>query len=98
MNKAETLAFIKQQLPQVNVLPVMTINAKHWLDERNCLDQIKQSMGATALVVRSSADDEDTASSSKAGAYTSVLNVCEERDISSAIQQVFSSPHPSTQY
>lgn len=91
MNKAETLAFIKQQLPQVNVLPVMTINAKTWKDTGGCLIEIKQTMGQSALVVRSSADDEDTVSSSKAGAYTSVLNVCEEQELTSAIQQVFSS-------
>ena len=91
MNKAETLAFIKGQLPQVNVLPVLSICADNWSHHQSCIAEIKATLGEQSLIVRSSADDEDTDTCSNAGAYVSVLNVSTEDEIKSAIDQVFSS-------
>ncbi|MFW5695873.1 MAG: NTP transferase domain-containing protein, partial [Alkalispirochaeta sp.] len=74
--KAETLERLRRRLQSARILPQYTLRVGEWLAEpESALTRITAEFPDSAVVVRSSALNEDTEHSSLAGNYHSVLNV-----------------------
>jgi len=74
--KADTLKSLESKLQQSNILEQYKFTVEDFdSDSERVIDEIQASTSSAKLVVRSSALNEDTAHSSMAGNYESILNV-----------------------
>lgn len=92
--KAETLHRLQGQLESACILPLHTLRVREWYDDpESVLLRIREAFPDTSVVVRSSALNEDTESSSLAGTYESVLDVPTENTeaLATALNQVCAS-------
>ncbi|SES85051.1 Phosphoenolpyruvate synthase/pyruvate phosphate dikinase [Natronincola peptidivorans] len=92
--KANTLKFLFNNLKNAKVLPILTIHYEEFCKDREVvLNKVKNYFDAKILIIRSSSKEEDTAESSNAGKYESILNVNKNNDteLLQAIERVFNS-------
>jgi phosphohistidine swiveling domain-containing protein len=91
--KARTLLSLVGKLATAKIQPVEEFTVSDWLaDPAQSINAIGRRWGeATPLVVRSSALNEDSATASLAGHFTSVLNVQGKAALRNAIQEVIDS-------
>lgn len=91
--KAETLFNLLPILTKAKILPLYYFSVLAWKNDKNRIlsDLKKLDWFQQSLVVRSSAMDEDSAESSMAGKYKSLLNVRGEEALSLAIEEVIAS-------
>jgi glutamine kinase len=74
--KAETLLRLEGRLTRSKILPQLTVRVGEWLDDPEGVRRaVRATFGGGAVVVRSSALNEDTEAASLAGNYESVLGV-----------------------
>ena len=74
--KAQTLMNLKNKLKKSYIEDLVVFDVKAWKhDEDWVLDTINRELGFETIIVRSSALNEDAFDESKAGHFTSVLNV-----------------------
>ncbi|MCE2595583.1 pyruvate, phosphate dikinase [Motilimonas cestriensis] len=100
--KSETLERLIERVDKSKVLPLVYFTEQQWLaSPQQCLAKIARLPASKELVVRSSAQNEDGAEHSMAGAFVSVLNVCasDSQALRHAIEQVIDSfrHHPHSQ-
>ena len=91
LTKAQTLKNLDGQIKNADILPMLIIKYEDF--KKNDLDllcSVKASLGKGPYIVRSSCLQEDTANSSNAGAYLSVLDVKFD-DLVTSIEEVFAS-------
>lgn len=91
--KAETLDSLRGLLKQGVILPAVHFTQQQWqVAPSVCLAQIRQ-LAVPLVIVRSSAKNEDAATQSLAGAYTSCLNVAlaSDSELVAAISRVINS-------
>uniref|UniRef100_UPI0040479194 PEP/pyruvate-binding domain-containing protein n=1 Tax=Shewanella baltica TaxID=62322 RepID=UPI0040479194 len=88
--KAETLDNLRSVLQNAVILPSVYFSVQQWQKQREHYLQLIRRMPAASLIVRSSAQNEDGANNSLAGAYKSCLNVPADSidDIDAAVQTV----------
>lgn len=92
LSKAQTLDFLKGKLESASILPSIIITFSQWQKEEKQIVEAIKSEFNQPLIIRSSSLSEDNTSSSMAGKYLSLLDVCCEKEaISEAIKRVFSS-------
>lgn len=92
--KSETLEQLAAHLRVGRVLPVYYFCVAQWLEQpEHVLNEIDRRFAEPAVVVRSSAQNEDTATHSMAGAFASVLDVPRDNRaaLRAAIEQVIGS-------
>ncbi|MBI3772183.1 MAG: phosphoenolpyruvate synthase [Gammaproteobacteria bacterium] len=90
--KARTLASLLDRLTCAEVLPVVFFNVADWQAESDrMLVRVQESLGAGPWVVRSSALNEDAATASMAGHYTSVLDVRCLEELREVVERVIAS-------
>ena len=91
--KAGMLDYIKNNLPSINVLPVMIVKSKDFQEnEQRTIEAVMQFAGKDSLAVRSSSSEEDTIEYSNAGKFESFLNVPSDyKAIKKAIEKVYQS-------
>lgn len=94
--KAGMLQYIKENLPEVNILPMYILDTKRYFaDAQGELTNIVsyfQGLGTELLAVRSSSRQEDTSSYSNAGKYRSLLNIpLHTEKLGKALEEVFES-------
>ncbi|GGE70788.1 choline kinase/phosphohistidine swiveling domain-containing protein [Paenalcaligenes hominis] len=90
--KAETLARLRHMVKYSLVLDLIAFTVADWRSKPEALlALIHQQFAKQPLVVRSSAKSEDAFTHSNAGAYTSVLSVCSEKELKQAIATVICS-------
>ena len=76
LTKAETLFGLRKCLQSAKILPLYFFTVQEWQQDKNrILASLKEIFEDQTLIVRSSALNEDTVSSSNAGAYKSIQNV-----------------------
>lgn len=74
--KAETLERLRPKLTLAAIAPLRYFAVSRWRNQKTeILDELAAAFASSRLVVRSSAQSEDTSESSMAGAYASVLDV-----------------------
>lgn len=87
--KAETLRQLEGRLQGANVLPQVCFTVGQYREKADTIwQEIAQSFGEQALIVRSSALSEDTAQSSQAGKFLSVANCRGQESVRQAIKDV----------
>ena len=96
LTKARMLQYIKNELPDVRVLPMYILETDRYFENMDAeLENICsffQGQGAENLVVRSSSRMEDAADFSNAGKFQSLLNIPRKRDaLKAAIEEVYAS-------
>ncbi|MEO3678961.1 PEP/pyruvate-binding domain-containing protein [Rheinheimera sp. FR7-31] len=91
--KAETLENLRLWLKNSVILPSVYFSAELWQQTPERFLALIQQMATDKLIVRSSAQNEDAATSSLAGAYKSYLNVSASSmvDITNAVHNVIDS-------
>jgi adenylylsulfate kinase-like enzyme len=91
--KAETLATLAPRLRTARILPQVRFTVGEWsADQARVLAEIRnEPWSAKPLIVRSSAQNEDGATSSQAGRYDSILGVVGEDRLIRAIGEVIAS-------
>lgn len=91
--KAKMLNYIKENLPSVNILPMMVISSSSFMKEpAKTVDEVLAFAGGEALAIRSSSSMEDHTKYSNAGKFETVLNVQPEpEEIRNAILRVYES-------
>lgn len=94
--KAQMLAFLRKNLPKVNILPLYTVSANEYFSDKNaCISGIMKKFGkiTKSVIVRSSCRNEDKAEASNAGKYISVpgVNINSMDEIGNAIERVYRS-------
>lgn len=91
--KAEMLKYIKDNMPSVNVLPIMVVRSGvFYEDMQNVVESVLQFAGNRTLAIRSSSSMEDTAEFSNAGRFESLLNVPSKyMAVKEAIEKVYQS-------
>lgn len=90
--KAQTLSSLTGRLNSAQVLPLEMFTVAEWRDDSDkVLAQLGTRFSESVLVVRSSARGEDSAETSLAGHYTSVLGVKGGKQIQKAINEVINS-------
>lgn len=92
--KSETLARLAEKVIHSQVLPLVYFTAAQWQTERQLfLTQMATLPHKGHLIIRSSAQNEDAANDSMAGAFTSCLNVPvnDEQAIVTAVNKVIDS-------
>lgn len=92
-SKAETLERLQGRLRAAQVLPQLRFTVSEWQQNPTAvLAQLQaQSWSQQALIVRSSALQEDSEQASLAGHFSSILNVTGEQALSTAIEEVIRS-------
>jgi hypothetical protein len=93
-SKAITLATLQLWLKASNIAPLYHFTHEEWNNNKQaCLQSIQEAFPAGNLIVRSSAVGEDSAVSSMAGAYRSILDVDGQdiHAIEKSIDDVFAS-------
>ena len=79
--KAETLKSLYGKLQNAKVLNSYVFKAEEWEQEaKNIWDQVQRELPSEKWIVRSSALNEDTETSSQAGKFESVGNVSGQED------------------
>ena len=96
LTKGQTLCRISENLDHklFSIPKLYLLKSNDWFNNKeSCLSQITKTFNDTSLVVRSSASDEDSVNSSKAGEYCSVLDVPSTNDemLKNAIDRVIDS-------
>lgn len=91
--KAESLERLSPMTHGGLIGDLLHISKTSWdSNAEECIDQVLQTIPSALLIVRSSADAEDSWIDSAAGVHTSVPNVARDRDsLRSAIDEVFDS-------
>lgn len=90
--KAESLSRLEQLVRLSSIQEQITLTVAQWNSSKNIqLSRIKNYFQKQALIVRSSALNEDGFANSNAGGFDSVLNVDPEVNLSDAIEHVVSS-------
>lgn len=88
-SKADTLQQLRPLLSTAKVLPLVSFSVNTLDDWTGILSKLKQEGLLTQrLIVRSSAQNEDTAQSSNAGKFLSVGDVCGEQELLEAVHKV----------
>ena len=89
--KAGMLNYIKENIPFINILPVLVVRSKDFLaDEKNVVEKVIKFADRRPLVIRSSSSMEDTLEYSNAGKFESLLNISPEYNaIKDAIEKVY---------
>lgn len=89
-SKAENLARLEGRLQQARVLPQVCFSPEQWRQDPDSVLGPLTSWLNQAVIVRSSALTEDSASESLAGHFLSVLGVRDQAGLVTAIEQVIS--------
>lgn len=90
--KAETLKQLYQKLKIAKILPQFIFTVREWQVQRDeLLERFKEIEWNKSVIVRSSAINEDTSSSSCAGKYESIANVCGIEAFYEAVNKVIDS-------
>ncbi|MEZ5813109.1 MAG: PEP-utilizing enzyme [Alphaproteobacteria bacterium] len=92
--KADTLDRLSNQIKEAKILPLLTVEVSDWrMDKEAVLSRLREKGWAckAPLIVRSSALAEDTENMSQAGRYVSIPDLCDEGEISKAIDTVIRS-------
>lgn len=91
--KAETLSEIKNNISEINVLPIYTVESEHYCSQKEtCIKKIIDFSLGSFLIIRSSSSKEDGECFSNAGKFESILNVePSENSIKEAIETVYKS-------
>jgi phosphohistidine swiveling domain-containing protein len=92
--KSETLSRLKPIIRHSTILPIYSFTDNDWQRQRvKVLDEIASNFNSNALIVRSSAQNEDGAENSMAGAFESCLNVdiSNVDAVSQAVEKVLAS-------
>lgn len=88
VSKARTLAQLQSCIRSARIAPLIYFTVAQWLSEKNaCLEQVESQLGGGPWIVRSSCNQEDGETASKAGAFLSVLNVFAP-DLENTIERV----------
>ncbi|MCG7537133.1 PEP-utilizing enzyme [Pseudoalteromonas sp. OOF1S-7] len=92
LSKAETLQAIKERPLNARILDLVIIHYSEWLNmPEQCLTTVKSQFDSN-VIVRSSSQQEDTAGSSLAGEFLSVLDVpLDSESLTKQINAVFAS-------
>ncbi len=93
--KAGMLNYIKENIPSINILPVMVVRSKNFFeDKQRIAEAVVQFAGKHLLAIRSSSSMEDTFEYSNAGKFRTFLNVPPENDaVRNAIEKVYQAYH-----
>lgn len=92
--KAESLLFFKDKVKLSSICRLVVFSVDEWeKDIDNCIDLIKNEFESDKLIIRSSADGEDSEASAMAGYYLSVQDVSSKNseEIMNAVNQVIDS-------
>lgn len=90
--KAETLKKLYQKLKVARILPQFIFTVGEWKAQREVLlEKFEEIEWNKSVIVRSSAINEDTSSSSCAGKYESIANVCGIEAFLEAVNEVIDS-------
>lgn len=90
--KSEILKCLENRLKSGTVLPQVAFTVEEWDAKAvHILEQIEKTFAEQAVIVRSSAINEDTLMESHAGQYESVLNVVGKEQLQKSINAVKSS-------
>lgn len=99
--KADTLRTLAGRLAAARVLPQVCLSAGEiWSDSRRSPALLEQAeLSDRRRIVRSSAQNEDTAESSSAGKFLSIADVSGEESVLAAVEQVVEAmgPDPANQ-
>lgn len=88
--KAQTLQFLQGKVKSADILPLLIFSVNEWAENsEKCLESTYK-LCHTKYIVRSSSLNEDTANSSNAGAFLSLLNI-DKDGLSEAINKVIGS-------
>jgi len=91
-SKADTLLYLREHVKSAEILPVFKVFFSDWSsDKSEVINKLSTLLVKQPLIVRSSCVDEDTATSSNAGHYDSILNVSTTNLLAKAIDEVFQS-------
>ncbi len=92
MTKAQTLLKLHTECYEVNTLPVFIVKCARGGVSNETINDIIAFANGSEVIVRSSHKDEDTADSSNAGKFKSILHVKPETDaIRDALEDVYAS-------
>jgi len=96
-SKASTLRNLSSRLRVGQLCPQFIVERQFWAaSSERTVQEIIDTFNGDNLAIRSSAQGEDGANESMAGAFTSLLNVAPEpAQISAAVEEVFASYHLS---
>ena len=91
--KADTLKQLTELVKQSKIEKIYAFTVEEWQRSRNTILKYISSNFNKKIIVRSSAVGEDSAISSEAGSYESILNVntSSKKEITNAINSVISS-------
>lgn len=91
--KAGMLFFLKQNLPTVNILPLLVVRSDAYFESPdNEIERIREFSEEKPLVIRSSSTMEDQREYSNAGKFESLLNVVPDyKHIKEAVEKVYAS-------
>ena len=68
-SKAQTLESLSKTIQSAKILPLIFFSVKDWKnDHKKCKQRVVNKLGSGPFIVRSSSQNEDTISSSNAGA------------------------------
>ena len=89
--KAQMLLFLKRNLPEINILPVLVVKSEDFFaDTDNTVKLVLDFSAGNPLAIRSSSRTEDLAEYSNAGKFKSILNVNPNYDrVKEAIEEVY---------
>lgn len=93
-SKAKTLKWLSKKLTLFSIPELTYIYVNEWRsDSKNVISKIQKKFCGRTLIVRSSANNEDRAENSMAGAYVSVLNISshDKFSLKNAINEVIES-------
>lgn len=93
--KAGMLNYLKENLPSVNILPLMVLKSSEFqTGKKKAVESVVQFAGNKPLAIRSSSSMEDTLEYSNAGKFESCLNIPPKYDeVRLAIEKVYRSYH-----
>lgn len=91
--KAAMLQYLKEYLPNINILPVLIVKSADFFDDTaEIITSVLEFAKGETIIVRSSSTMEDTQVYSNAGKFESILNVRPEyEDVKNAIEKVYDS-------
>jgi choline kinase len=90
--KAETLRRLRGLISTARIQDQIAFTVADWQHDANgLLAAVQERFAGKRLVVRSSARSEDSFTASKAGAYTSLLDIDPQRDLAEAVSTVIAS-------
>ncbi|MDA7819984.1 PEP-utilizing enzyme [Flavobacteriaceae bacterium] len=91
--KAETLSRLQSMVKKSYILDSVFFNVEQWKsDQESLINMIKSKFNCNSLIVRSSSLSEDSFEETKAGRYTSVLNVIKDYEsIKKSVNKVIES-------